>query len=401
MVNIAILGYGTVGGGVYDILDTNADGIARKVGKKIAVTHVLDLRDFDSHPRKEIFTKNYDDILNDASVSIVVETIGGVEPAYTFTKKALLAGKSVVTSNKELVAKCGTELLAIAKEKNVNYLFEASVGGGIPIIRPMHKCLAANNITEIFGILNGTTNYILTQMIHNNKSFEEALAEAQALGYAERNPEADVEGHDACRKISILASLAFGNAQDSEKVYTEGITKITLDDVKLAGRLGYVIKLIGYTRNQNGKTLCRVSPMLIKKGTPLAMVEDVFNAIMVRGDSVGDVMFYGRGAGKLPTASAVLGDVIDIVSAGENKNFIWTAGDATLSEAHTEAEGAMFVRADGVNIDEVRAIFGADTVFADSDEQVCFIAPAEKEAHMIEKIAKLGDCVKSYIRVMD
>ena len=346
MVNIAILGYGTVGGGVYDILDTNADGIARKVGKKIAVTHVLDLRDFDSHPRKEIFTKNYDDILNDASVSIVVETIGGVEPAYTFTKKALLAGKSVVTSNKELVAKCGTELLAIAKEKNVNYLFEASVGGGIPIIRPMHKCLAANNITEIFGILNGTTNYILTQMIHNNKSFEEALAEAQALGYAERNPEADVEGHDACRKISILASLAFGNAQDSEKVYTEGITKITLDDVKLAGRLGYVIKLIGYTRNQNGKTLCRVSPMLIKKGKPLAMVEDVFNAIMVRGDSVGDVMFYGRGAGKLPTASAVLGDVIDIVSAGENKNFIWTVGADELTEAHTEAEGAMFVRAE-------------------------------------------------------
>lgn len=401
MVNIAILGYGTVGGGVYDILDTNADGIARKVGKKIAVTHVLDLRDFDSHPRKEIFTKNYDDILNDASVSIVVETIGGVEPAYTFTKKALLAGKSVVTSNKELVAKCGTELLAIAKEKNVNYLFEASVGGGIPIIRPLHKCLAANNVTEIFGILNGTTNYILTQMIHNNKSFEEALAEAQALGYAERNPAADVEGHDACRKISILASLAFGNAQDSEKVYTEGITKITLDDVRLAGRLGYVIKLIGYTRNQNGKTLCRVSPMLIKKGTPLAMVEDVFNAIMVRGDSVGDVMFYGRGAGKLPTASAVLGDVIDIVSSKENKNFIWTEGAAELTEAHTEAEGAMFVRADGVSIDEVRAIFGTDTVFADSDEQVCFIAPAEKEAHMIEKIAKLGACVKSYIRVMN
>ncbi len=400
MVNIAILGYGTVGGGVYDILDTNADGIARKVGKKICVAHVLDLRDFDTHPRKEIFTKDYDVILNDASVSIVVETIGGVEPAYTFTKKALLAGKSVVTSNKELVAKCGTELLAIAKEKNVNYLFEASVGGGIPVIRPLHKCLAANNITEIFGILNGTTNYILTQMIHNNKSFEEALSEAQAKGYAERNPAADVEGHDACRKISILASLAFGNAIDSEKVYTEGITKITLDDVRLAGRLGYVIKLIGYTQNKDGKTLCRVSPMLIKKGTPLAMVEDVFNAIMVRGDSVGDVMFYGRGAGKLPTASAVLGDVIDIVSESANKNFIWTEGAPELCETHLAAEGAMFVRADGVSVDAVREIFGADTVFADSDEELAFIAPAEQEAHMIEKIQKLGSSVKSYIRVM-
>lgn len=400
MVNVAILGYGTVGGGVYDILDTNAEGIERKVGKKIFVKHVLDLRDFEDHPRKEIFTKNYDDILNDASVSIVVETIGGVEPAYTFTKKALLAGKSVVTSNKELVAKCGTELLAIAKEKNVNYLFEASVGGGIPVIRPLHKCLAANNVTEIFGILNGTTNYILTQMIHNNKTFEQALAEAQEKGYAERNPAADVEGHDACRKISILASLAFGNAQDSEKVYTEGITKIALEDVKLAGRLGYVIKLIGYTRNKDGKVLCRVSPMLIKKGTPLAMVEDVFNGIMVRGDSVGDVMFYGRGAGKLPTASAVLGDVIDIVSSSDNKNFFWTEGDAALSESYLEADGELFVRADGVSVDEIRGIFGADTVFADSDEEVCFIAPADKEAHMMEKIAKLGDSVKSYIRVM-
>ena len=400
MINVAILGYGTVGSGVYEILDTNAQNIARKVGKAVSVRHVLDLRDFDTHPRKEIFTKNYDDILNDASVSIVVETIGGVEPAYTFTKKALLAGKSVVTSNKELVAKCGTELLAIAKGKNVNYLFEASVGGGIPIIRPLHKCLAANNVTEIFGILNGTTNYILTQMIHNNKSFEEALSEAQEKGYAERNPAADVEGHDACRKISILASLAFGEAQDSEKVYTEGITKITLDDVKLAGRLGYVIKLIGYTRHQNGKTLCRVSPMLIKKGTPLAMVEDVFNAIMVRGDSVGDVMFYGRGAGKLPTASAVLGDVLDIVSASENKNFIWSEGVIENCESHLEADGAMFIRADGVSIDEVRALFGEGCIFADSDEQVAFIAPAQKEAHMIEKINKLGDNVKSYIRVM-
>ncbi len=400
MINVAILGYGTVGSGVYEILDTNAAGITRKVGKQVSVKHVLDLRDFDSHPRKEIFTKNYDDILNDASVSIVVETIGGVEPAYTFTKKALLAGKSVVTSNKELVAKCGTELLAIAKEKNVNYLFEASVGGGIPIIRPLHKCLAANNVTEIFGILNGTTNYILTQMIHNNKTFEQALSEAQEKGYAERNPAADVEGHDACRKISILASLAFGSAIDSEQVHTEGITKITLEDVKLAGRLGYVIKLIGYTRNQNGKTLCRVSPMLIRKGTPLAMVEDVFNAIMVRGDSVGDVMFYGRGAGKLPTASAVLGDVIDIVSSADNKNFIWTEGDASLCESHLAADGEMFVRADGVSVDEIRTIFGSDTVFADSDEEVCFIAPADTEAHMMEKIEKLGDSVKSYIRVM-
>lgn len=398
MINIAILGYGTVGSGVYDITVENAESIYKKTGKKVEVKKILDLRDFDNHPKKEIFTKNFDEILSDASISIVVETIGGLEPAYRFTKSALLAGKSVVTSNKELVATHGTELLKIAKEKNVNYLFEASVGGGIPVIRPINNCLAANDITEIFGILNGTTNYILTKMIKEGMSFEDALAQAQANGYAERNPAADVEGHDACRKICILASLAFGKAVDSAKVSTEGITNITLDDVKAAESLGYVIKLIGYTKNENGKVICRVSPMLIPTSNPLASASDVFNAVMVRGDMVGDVMFYGRGAGKLPTASAVMGDVLDIVKSADNKNFIWESASDNYVGNHKDAVVGMFVRAEGVSKEEVSAIFG-ECIFAEG-EGLCFIAGEDKESALDAKLEKLGDKIVSKIRVM-
>lgn len=399
MVKIAILGYGTVGSGVYEIVCKNAGSIKRKSGREIVVKSILDLRDFDEHPQKEIFTKNYDDILNDAEISIVVETIGGLEPAYRFTKSALLAGKSVVTSNKELVATHGTELLRIAREQNVNYLFEASVGGGIPIIRPLHGCLAANEITEIFGILNGTTNYILTKMIKDGENFEDALVQAQEKGYAERNPEADIEGHDACRKICILASLAFGKAVNADKIHTEGITKITLDDVRAAESLGYVIKLIGYTKSENKKAICRVSPMLVPLGNPLSGVEDVFNAIMVRGDSIGDVMFYGRGAGKLPTASAVVADVIDIVKGAGNKNFIWETADEDYLACCKEAVVSMFVRAKNTNKDEVADIFGADTVFADSSS-ICFITPAAREKEIEEKLLRLNAEVVSKIRVM-
>ena len=399
MIKIAILGYGTVGSGVYEIVRKNAKSIKRKSGKEISVARILDLRDFEDHPQKELFTKNFDDILNDTTISVVVETIGGLEPAYRFTKSALLAGKSVVTSNKELVATHGTELLRIAREQNVNYLFEASVGGGIPIIRPLHGCLAANEITEIFGILNGTTNYILTKMIKDGESFEDALAQAQEKGYAERNPEADVEGHDACRKICILASLAFGKAVDADKIHTEGITKITLADVRAAESLGYVIKLIGYTKSENGKAICRVSPMLVPDDNPLSGVEDVFNAIMVRGDSIGDVMFYGRGAGKLPTASAVVADVIDIVKGADNKNFIWDKAPEDYMACYQEAVVSLFVRAQGVSKDDVVKVFGTDTVFADSAE-LCFITPAAKEKDLDQKLASLKAQIISKIRVM-
>lgn len=399
MINIAILGYGTVGSGVYEVIEKNAKSIKRKSGKEIVVKKILDLRDFDDHPHKELFTKDFDDILSDSSIEIVVETIGGLEPAYRFTKSALLGGKSVVTSNKELVATHGTELLKIAREKNVNYLFEASVGGGIPIIRPLNGCLAANEITEIFGILNGTTNYILTKMFRDGISFDTALSQAQEKGYAERNPAADVEGIDACRKICILASLAFGKAVDASKIHTEGITNITLDDVKAAESLGYVIKLIGYTKSLGEKVICRVSPMLIPDNNPLASVEDVFNAIMVRGDQVGDVMFYGRGAGKLPTASAVVADVIDIVKGADNKNYIWESCGDDYAECYKMAQTALFVRAKGISKDDVISVFGADTVFAGGDE-LCFITQRDTEKVLDEKLSKLGGEIISKIRVM-
>lgn len=398
MINIAILGYGTVGSGVYDIAVNNESSICKKIGKKIAVKKILDLRDFDDHPHKELFTKNFDDILSDSSISVVVETIGGLEPAYRFTKSALLAGKSVVTSNKELVATHGTELLSIAKDKNVNYLFEASVGGGIPVIRPINNCLAANNITEIFGILNGTTNYILTKMINDGVSFDDALAQAQANGYAERNPAADVEGHDACRKICILASLAFGKAVDASKIHTEGITNITLDDVRVAETLGYVIKLIGYTKNTDNGAVCRVSPMLVPKSNPLASVEDVFNAIMVRGDMVGDIMFYGRGAGKLPTASAVMADVIDIAKDCANKGFVWEADEAACAESYKNVKTAMLVRAEEATKEDAEGVFGK-CIFASGNE-LCFITPEETEAEFDKKLEGFGGNVISKIRVM-
>jgi len=398
MTNIAILGYGTVGSGVYEIAVKNAESIKRKSGQEIKVKRILDIRDFADHPEPGLFTKDYSDILNDAEISVVAEVMGGLDPAYRFTKDALLAGKSVVTSNKELVATHGTELLQIAAEKNVNYMFEASVGGGIPVIRPLNQCLAANEISEIFGILNGTTNYILTKMIKNGESFEDALADAQAKGYAERNPAADVEGHDACRKICILSSLAFGKTVEYSKIHTEGITNITLEDVKYAKSLGYVIKLIGYAQNDGGEVLCRVSPMLVSVDNPLAGVEDVFNAIMIRGDSVGDVMFYGRGAGKLPTASAVMADVIDIVKDDGNKRYIWKKSEQEFLRDYKNAEVALFVRTSSANAANISKVFG-DVSITSGGEEAAFITPVGKESELMAKLEQLGGYI-SCIRVM-
>ena len=299
MAKIAVLGHGVVGSGVCEVIEENQDSIIRRAGQSIEVKRILDLRDFDDLPYRDKFTKNFDDILNDDEISIVVEVMGGVSPAFEFSVAALKKGKSVVTSNKELVAAKGAQLLKIAKEHNCNYFFEASVGGGIPIIRPMHMCLAANEIDEIAGILNGTTNFILTKMIKEGISFDAALKMAQDLGYAERNPAADVEGHDACRKICILASLAFGRHVYPEYVHTEGITKITLEDVSYAENWGGVIKLIGEAKRipDSKQIECLVSPAFVHGESQLANIDDVFNGVLVRGNATGDVVFYGKGAG--------------------------------------------------------------------------------------------------------
>ena len=329
-MKVAVMGYGTVGSGVVEVIESHNNVIPKRIGgEKLEVSRILDLRDFPDDVHKDLFTKDFNDILNDEEIKIVAETMGGVNPAFDFTTKLLKAGKSVVTSNKELVAQKGLELLQIAEENGVNYLFEASVGGGIPIIRPLTQCLAANNIEGIAGILNGTTNFILTMMIEEGMSFADALKIAQDKGYAEKDPTADVEGHDACRKVCILASLAFGKHVYPSQVETEGITNITLEDVSYINSANGVIKLLGQIKYINDDEIAAyVSPAVVYNGSQLASVKDVFNAILVRGDAVGDVCFYGPGAGKLPTASAVVADVIDCAKHTERKKiFGWGAGE--------------------------------------------------------------------------
>lgn len=311
MIYVGIMGHGTVGSGVAEVLFKNSDNIARRAGAEIRVKRILDLREFPALPYADLFTKRPEDLLEDPEIQIIVEVMGGLHPAYDFTKQALFSGRHVVTSNKELVAQHGAELMRIARQHNVNYLYEASVGGGIPILRPLKQCLAGNEITEVYGILNGTTNYILTQMKDHGVSFEKALADAQAMGYAEKDPTADIEGHDAQRKLAILAGIAFGQQIQFSDIETEGISRITLEDMQFARELGYVIKLIAQAVQGEGVVGARVCPMLLMQDHPLADVEDVFNAILIKGDAIGDVMFYGRGAGKLPTASAVVGDIMD------------------------------------------------------------------------------------------
>lgn len=328
MVYAAIMGHGVVGSGVAEILLNHSELISEKTKDDIKVKYILDIREFPELSYSELFTKDFNDILNDPEVKIVAEVMGGVNPAYEFTKKCLLAGKSVVSSNKELVAAKGDELLAIAEEKNVNYLFEASVGGGIPILRPMAQCLSANEIVRVTGILNGTTNFILNKMIVDNMEFDAALKLAQELGYAEKDPTADIEGHDACRKVCILASLGFGRHVYPDQVTTEGISQITLQDVEYADCFNSVIKLIGQAeRLPDGHIDAHVRPTLVSRENILSGVNGVFNAITVTGDETGDVMFYGKGAGKLPTASAVVADIIDCAKhINARKYFSWDKG---------------------------------------------------------------------------
>ncbi len=313
MVNIAVLGYGTVGSGVVEVIDTNSASLAQKTGYEINIKYVLDLRDFPGDRVEPILVHDFDVILNDPEVKVVVEVMGGVEPAYTFVKKCLLAGKNVCTSNKELVAAHGPELIKIARDNNINFLFEASVGGAIPVIRPINSSLTADRILEIKGILNGTTNYILTKMSQEGWDFDKALKSAQENGFAERNPEADIEGYDATRKIAILSSLAFGKNVDFEDIYTEGISKITKSDIAYAQELGCAIKLLASSTCEDGKYYAMVSPFMVPCAHPLYAVSGVYNAIFVKGPQIGDVMFYGSGAGKLPTACAVVADIVDAV----------------------------------------------------------------------------------------
>ena len=368
MFQIAVMGHGVVGSGVVEVFYKNRKSIEKRAGKEMEIKYILDLRDFPGLSYSDKFIKDFDTIVHDEDVKVVVEVMGGLHPAFEYVKRCLEAGKSVVTSNKELVAEKGAELLAIAKSRNVNFLFEASVGGGIPIIRPLNQCLAANEIDEIAGILNGTTNFILTKMIREGMAFADALKLAQELGYAEKDPTADVEGIDACRKICILASIAFGKHIYPEHVYTEGISKITLEDVAYAEAWGGVIKLIGRTkRDENGKVTIMVSPAMVSHESQLASVSDVFNGILVRGDATGDVVFYGKGAGKLPTASAVVADVIDCVKNwGVYKSPFWVdeADDGVLDYLQTEIAFYLRIKCD----DKAKALQKVQELFGEVEE---------------------------------
>ena len=410
MVNIAVLGYGTVGSGVVEVINTNHDIVNKRAGQEINVKRVLDLREFPGDPVENILTHDFEDILNDDDISVVVEVMGGVEPAYTFVKKCLLAGKSVATSNKELVAVHGPELIKIARESNINFFFEASAGGGIPVIRPLNTSITADDVTEITGILNGTTNYILTKMDKEGADYATVLKQAQELGYAERNPEADVEGGDACRKIAILTSLVYGKNLDYNRIHMEGITRITTDDFKYADKMGYSVKLVGTTRKTDGKLLgtsrreegglfALVAPMMVAEDHPLYSVNDVFNAILVKGNALGDVMFYGKGAGKLPTASAVVSDVIDAVkNAGRHVPIIWEDEELEMG-TFADSESRFFVRTDEKNEAAIKAVFG-DVEYVDSDlDEKAFVTAVITEGEFEACCNKIG--VKSALRVLD
>ncbi len=410
-MQIAVMGYGIVGSGVVELFEKNKQSIIRRSTQSdLSLKYILDIRDFPDCPYHSLFTKNFYDILQDDEVKIVVETMGGTDPAYHYVRSCLEAGKHVVSSNKELVATYGYELLRIADEQNVNFLFEASVGGGIPIIRPISQCLAANEINEIAGILNGTTNFILTKMIDEKMSFSEALALAQQYGYAERNPSADVEGLDSCRKICILASLCFGYHVYPKDTHTEGITGIMPADVEYAKSWGGVIKLIASAKRlDNGKIYILVGPAFVQNHSQIAHVDDVFNAILVRGDAIGDVVFYGRGAGKLPTASAVVADIIDCAKhTATKKLFGWYEPLDDYVEDYLEIPVSLYVRAEtGEFLSTLAAVedaFPGVTLLkrknAPSNE-LAFVTPPEKEGLLLKKLNALPVNPLSIIRVTD
>ncbi len=391
-MKIAVMGYGTIGSGVVEVLEVNKDLITERAGEAVEVKYILDLRDFPGDPYEKCIVHDVNTIVNDPEVGIVVEAMGGVEPAYTFVKAMLLAGKQVATSNKNLVAEKGAELIAIARERNLNFLFGASVGGGIPIIRPLNTCLTADEIEEITGILNGTTNYMLTRMANEGVSFDVVLKDAQAKGYAEADPTADVEGIDPCRKIAILTSLVCRKQVNYEEIYTEGITKITTEDFAYAKEMGRSIKLLASSKKTNGTYACMVAPFMLDKNHPLCNVNGVFNSVFVHGNMLGDAMFYGSGAGKLPTASAVVADIVDMVKHNGTNIFIEWSQDKMSLVDYKENVNRFFVRTTASK-DEVEAVFGkVEYVEGVVEDEIGFVTGEMTEADFAEKIEKVS-CV--------
>ena len=404
MIKIAVLGYGTVGSGVVEVIRTNHESINKRAGEEIQIKYVLDLREFPDDPVQEILVHDYEQIINDPEVEIVVEVMGGTGAAYNFVKRALEAGKSVCTSNKALVAKYGPELMDIARKNGINFLFEASCGGGIPIIRALNSSLTADEIDELTGILNGTTNYMLDKMNTEGADFDTVLKEAQAKGYAEADPTADVEGYDACRKIAILSSLAYGKFLNYEDVYTEGITKITPEDMEYAREMGRSIKLLGTSRRIGNGFYAVVAPFLVGQDNPLYSVNGVFNSIFVHGNMLGDAMFYGSGAGKLPTASAVVADVID-AAKHLHKTIMtnWTNEKMTLMDPDS-VEGRFFVRVKDTSLDEVDKAFGKVDAIIEPDalpEEFGFVTGLMTQGEYKERVKALGENVLGMIRVKD
>lgn len=400
MIHVAVLGYGTVGSGVVEVIETNKKDINKRAATELNIKYILDLRDFPGDPYENKVVHDYEMILNDPEVTVICETMGGINPAYDFSKRALLAGKSVCTSNKELVANHGPELISIAREHHCNYLFEASVGGGIPIIRPLNYSLTAEKIDSITGILNGTTNYILTKMDKEGADFEDVLKEAQEKGYAERNPEADVEGYDACRKIAILSSLMSGRNVRYEDIYTEGITKITAADFKYAKQMDKSIKLLAMSRDTEKGFFAMVAPFMISREHPLFSVNGVFNAVYVHGNMLGDSMYYGRGAGKLPTASAVVSDVVDCARhPGKTIMCFWDEENVNVAES-SSAERKFFVRVRADQRESAMAAFGSlAEVNVGMTEEFAFMTQVMSEKEFSEKIEKAGGYLNR-IRIM-
>lgn len=404
MIEAAIYGYGNIGSGVAEVIEKNQDRIRKATGEGVHVKYVLDLREFEGDPVREKLVHDVDVIVNDPEVKIICETMGGNEPAYTFTKKALLAGKSVCTSNKELVANHGAELIRIAKEHGCNYFFEASVGGGIPVIRTINNALRQEHILNISGIVNGTTNYILTEMEKNGAAFDDALKEAQEKGFAERNPEADVEGYDACRKIAILSSLMSGKTVDYREIYTEGITKLTREDLLYAKKMERCVKLLAVSKLTQDGYLAMVAPVLVGRENPLYNVEGVFNAVSVKGNMLGDTMYYGSGAGKLPTASAVVADVVEAARfMGRHLAIEWEEEKAVLADMPSSRR-RFFVRLekDKVSESEAAAMFGVGTVVCleELPAEYGYITPEMSEREFAEKFEKLDGAV-ARIRMED
>lgn len=400
MIQVAVLGYGTVGSGVVEVIETNKEAINKRSAAELEIKYILDLRDFPGDPYESKVVHDYEAIINDPDIKIICETMGGIHPAYEFSRRALLAGKSVCTSNKELVATHGPELIRIAKEHNCNYLFEASVGGGIPIIRPLNYSLTAEKIDSITGILNGTTNYILTKMDKEGADFEDVLKEAQERGYAERNPEADVEGYDACRKIAILSSLMCSKNVKYEEIYTEGITKISSADFRYAKQMNKSVKLLAMSRDTDRGFFAMVAPFMISKEHPLYCVNDVFNAVYVHGNMLGDSMYYGRGAGKLPTASAVVSDVVDCARhQGKTVMCFWENEDVKVADV-ADDQGKFFVRVDSAKKEAAMEAFGSlAEINVGIMEEFAFMTQVMTEREFNEKIERIGGCINR-IRIL-